>query len=104
MAYLSSCDESFAEVVAVDASLELFGRAWCIAELAGGQRMGMAQSLKLRNKAGRFLVLFLCSYHGVGRDWFLFYFWDIDGGVGDGGEISAVCTSSSKMTSNASKI
>ncbi|CAK9077655.1 Mycosubtilin synthase subunit A, partial [Durusdinium trenchii] len=51
MAYLSSCDESFAEVVAVDASLELFGRAWCIAELAEGQRMGMAQSLKLRNKA-----------------------------------------------------
>ncbi|CAK8997574.1 unnamed protein product [Durusdinium trenchii] len=50
MAYLSSCDESFAEVVAVDASLELFGRAWCIAELAEGQRMGMAQSLKLRNK------------------------------------------------------
>ena len=81
MAYLSRRDKSFAEVVAVDASLELFGRAWCIAELAEGQRMGMAQSLKLRNKAGR---VFLCSYNGVGRDWFSFNFWDSDGGVGVG--------------------
>eukprot|EP00913_Durusdinium_trenchii_P025009 g23474.t1 len=38
-------------VVAVDAELTLFTRAWCVAELAQGQRMGMAQSLKLRNKA-----------------------------------------------------
>ncbi len=36
-------------MVAVDASLDLFGRA-CVAELAEAHRMGMAQSLKMRNK------------------------------------------------------
>ncbi|CAK9052928.1 Hypothetical protein SCF082_LOCUS28911 [Durusdinium trenchii] len=51
MSFLACRDSSFAEVVAVDASLELFRRAWCMAELAEAQRMGMAQSLLVRNKA-----------------------------------------------------
>eukprot|EP00913_Durusdinium_trenchii_P027210 g25530.t1 len=39
------------QVVVVDTSLELFNRAWCMAELAEAQRMGMAQSLLVQNKA-----------------------------------------------------
>eukprot|EP00434_Breviolum_minutum_P024620 symbB.v1.2.021741.t1/scaffold1878.1/size97411/2 len=50
MALLARENPDFAEVVAVDASLDLFGRAWCVAELAEAHRMGMAQSLKIRNK------------------------------------------------------
>ena len=50
MALLARENPDFAEVVAVDASLHLFGRAWCVAELAEAHRMGMAQSLKMRNK------------------------------------------------------
>ena len=50
MALLARENPDFAEVVAVDASLDLFGRAWCVAELAEAHRMGMAQSLKMRNK------------------------------------------------------
>ena len=50
MALLARQNPDFAEVVAVDASLDLFGRAWCVAELAEAHRMGMAQRLKMRNK------------------------------------------------------
>ena len=50
MALLARENPDFGEVVAVDASLDLFGRAWCVAELAEAQSMGMAQSLKMRNK------------------------------------------------------
>ena len=50
MALLARENPDFAEVVAVDASLDVFGRAWCVAELAEAHRMGMAQSLKMRNK------------------------------------------------------
>ena len=32
-------------------SLNLFQRAWCVAELAEAHRLGMAQKLFLRNKA-----------------------------------------------------
>ena len=49
MALLARENPDFAEVVAVDASLDLFGRAWCVAELAEAHRMGMVQSLKMRN-------------------------------------------------------
>ena len=41
---------TFAQVVAVDANLHLFGRAWCIAELAEAHRMGMNQKLMLKSK------------------------------------------------------
>ena len=50
MALLARENADFAEVVAVDASLDLFGRAWCVAELAEAHRMGMTQSLKIRNE------------------------------------------------------
>eukprot|EP00434_Breviolum_minutum_P036235 symbB.v1.2.032101.t1/scaffold3808.1/size49906/1 len=50
MALLARENPDFAEVVAVDASLDLFGHAWCLAELAEAHRMGMAQSLKMRNE------------------------------------------------------
>ena len=39
MALLARENPDFAEVVAVDASLDLFGRAWCVAELAEAHRM-----------------------------------------------------------------
>lgn len=35
----------------MDADLNLFQRAWCVAELAEAHRLGMAQKLFLRNKA-----------------------------------------------------
>lgn len=50
MAYLAGKDESFAEVIAVDEKLDLFERAWCMAEVAEAKQMGMEQNLKLRNK------------------------------------------------------
>merc|ERR1712048_701815 len=34
MELLSATDSNFAQVIAVDASFELFSRAWCVAEIA----------------------------------------------------------------------
>ena len=51
MAFLARKDPNFTEVIAVDANLDLFGRAWCVAELFKAYRMGMAQNLMLRNTA-----------------------------------------------------
>ena len=39
------------QVIAVDNSLELFRRAWCVAEIAEAKRLQMDQSLKLSSKA-----------------------------------------------------
>jgi len=50
MAFLSAADEDFAQVVAVDRGFQLFGRAWCVAELAEADRMGMRQQMKLVSK------------------------------------------------------
>ena len=50
MSFLACRDASFAEVVAVDASFELFSRAWCMAELFEAHRLGMTQILLVRNK------------------------------------------------------
>ena len=50
LAYLADKDESFAELIAVDEKLDLFERAWCMAEVAEAKQMGMEQNLKLRNK------------------------------------------------------
>ena len=50
MAWLAASNPSFAQVVCVDASFELFHRAWCVAELAEAHRQGMEQSLKICNK------------------------------------------------------
>ena len=51
MAFLARKDPNFTEVIAVDANLKLFSRAWCMAELAEAHRMGMLQNLMLRNTA-----------------------------------------------------
>jgi len=48
MAYLAATDSEFRHVVAVDAKLDLFSRAWCVAEIAEAHRLGMEQELKLR--------------------------------------------------------
>ena len=39
------------QVIAVDKSLDLFHRAWCVAEIAEAKRLQMDQSLKLLSKA-----------------------------------------------------
>ena len=39
------------QVIAVDQSLDLFHRAWCVAEIAEARRLQMDQSLKLASKA-----------------------------------------------------
>ena len=39
------------QVIAVDQHLELFNRAWCVAEIAEARRLQMKQSLKLASKA-----------------------------------------------------
>jgi len=39
------------QVIAVDQSLDLFRRAWCVAEIAEARRLQMDQSLKLSSKA-----------------------------------------------------
>merc|ERR1712232_52867 len=49
MRFLSSTDARFAQVVAIDASFKIFGRAWCVAELAAASIMGMRQQLKFRS-------------------------------------------------------
>ena len=51
MAFLARKDPHFAEVIAVDANLNLFSRAWCMAELAEAHRMGMVQNVMPRNNA-----------------------------------------------------
>ena len=39
------------QVIAVDQSLDLFQRAWCVAEIAEARRLQMKQALKLASKA-----------------------------------------------------
>ena len=63
MALLAKEDPNFTEVVAVDADLKLFGRAWCMAEVAEAHRMGMAQNLLFRNRAT--LVKRQCTLQGL---------------------------------------
>jgi len=49
MNFLASTDKHFQQVVAVDVGFSLFGRAWCVAELAEARRLGICQSLKLKS-------------------------------------------------------
>lgn len=46
---LASSDESFEQVIAVDADFEVFNRAWVVAEISAGHAMGLHQRMKLRN-------------------------------------------------------
>lgn len=50
MRYLAKTHNDFCQVVVVDSRLTLFSRAWCVAELAEANRLGIPQRLKLRNK------------------------------------------------------
>mmetsp|Transcript_1252 Transcript_1252/g.2885 ORF Transcript_1252/g.2885 Transcript_1252/m.2885 type:complete len:688 (+) Transcript_1252:118-2181(+) len=47
MAFLAAGDPDFAQVIAVDRDFGLFNRAWCVAELAEADKMGMQQHIKL---------------------------------------------------------
>lgn len=49
MGYLAAKSPSFKQIVAVDASFDLFTRAWCVSELAKAHALGMKQELKLLN-------------------------------------------------------
>lgn len=51
IAYLASTDLDFSQVIAVDRNFGLFGRAWCVAELAEADKRGMHQHLKIHSKA-----------------------------------------------------
>jgi len=50
MAFLSATDPEFAQVIAIDRGFGLFNRAWCVAELAAADNMGMRQHLKLASR------------------------------------------------------
>merc|ERR1712061_945068 len=47
--FLSSSNPNFSQVIAVDASLLLFKRAWCVAEIAAAHKVGMRQCLKIKS-------------------------------------------------------
>ena len=47
IAWLAATDSSFKQVLVVDSELELFSRAWCVAEIAEAYMMGMKQLLKI---------------------------------------------------------
>lgn len=49
ISWLAATDESFRQVLAVDGDLELFSRAWCVAEVAEAYMMGMKQLLKIES-------------------------------------------------------
>merc|ERR1712039_341420 len=50
MAFLAAGDQEFTQVIAVDRTFKLFTRAWCVAELAEANKMGMRQQLKLASQ------------------------------------------------------
>lgn len=50
MMYLLAMTGGCRQVIAVDKSLDLFRRAWCVAEIAEAKRLQMDQSLKLLSK------------------------------------------------------
>ena len=51
MMYHLATTGGFRQVVAVDQTLDLFNRAWCVAEIAEAKRLQMNQALKLASKA-----------------------------------------------------
>lgn len=51
MSFLAASDDNFEQVVAVDVDFNIFSRAWCVAEVAQGHRMGITQKVKIHSKA-----------------------------------------------------
>eukprot|EP00928_Gymnodinium_smaydae_P070826 TRINITY_DN54582_c0_g1_i1.p1 TRINITY_DN54582_c0_g1~~TRINITY_DN54582_c0_g1_i1.p1 ORF type:complete len:363 (-),score=44.01 TRINITY_DN54582_c0_g1_i1:391-1434(-) len=47
LTFLATANGNFGQVVAADANFVLFTRAWCVAELAAAQRLGVMQHLKV---------------------------------------------------------
>jgi len=47
MSFLAATDNDFAQVIAVDRKFGLFGRAWCVAEIAEAHKMGVTHRLKV---------------------------------------------------------
>ena len=50
MSYLCRNVDGFGQVVVIDEQLEVFSRAWVIAELVQARKSGMVQKLKLHSK------------------------------------------------------
>eukprot|EP00927_Polykrikos_kofoidii_P061087 TRINITY_DN5597_c0_g1_i4.p1 TRINITY_DN5597_c0_g1~~TRINITY_DN5597_c0_g1_i4.p1 ORF type:complete len:702 (+),score=83.00 TRINITY_DN5597_c0_g1_i4:246-2351(+) len=51
MRFLSARNPDFRQVIAVDASFDLFSRAWCVAEIAAANGAWMRQNLKIKSQA-----------------------------------------------------
>merc|ERR1712151_1153930 len=47
--YLWENSNGFGQVVAVDKELEVFSRAWCVAELVEADGLGISQSVKIHS-------------------------------------------------------
>eukprot|EP00927_Polykrikos_kofoidii_P061086 TRINITY_DN5597_c0_g1_i3.p1 TRINITY_DN5597_c0_g1~~TRINITY_DN5597_c0_g1_i3.p1 ORF type:complete len:676 (+),score=65.69 TRINITY_DN5597_c0_g1_i3:246-2273(+) len=48
--YLSAADPDFRQVVAADASFELFSRAWCVSEISAANLVAMRQTIKVSSQ------------------------------------------------------
>ncbi|CAJ1340843.1 unnamed protein product, partial [Effrenium voratum] len=49
--WLAATDSTFIQVIATDSEMELFTRAWCVAEVAEAYMMGVGQKLKIESQA-----------------------------------------------------
>eukprot|EP00929_Paragymnodinium_shiwhaense_P043129 TRINITY_DN22225_c0_g1_i2.p1 TRINITY_DN22225_c0_g1~~TRINITY_DN22225_c0_g1_i2.p1 ORF type:complete len:779 (+),score=114.59 TRINITY_DN22225_c0_g1_i2:125-2461(+) len=50
LSYLAATDPAFGHVVAVDRGFALFSRAWCVAELAAGHKLGVQQTVMVLSR------------------------------------------------------
>merc|ERR1712217_648461 len=50
MSFLAATDKGFRQLVAIDLNFSLFSRAWCVAELAAADKMGIQQSLAMHSR------------------------------------------------------
>ena len=48
--YLCNHVDGFGQVIAVDSEFEIFGRAWCLAELVEARKQGMEQTVKVHSR------------------------------------------------------
>jgi len=51
MVYLAAHCNSFCQVIAIDVRCKVFGRAWCMAEVAAAKLAGMKQHLKIHSES-----------------------------------------------------
>eukprot|EP00929_Paragymnodinium_shiwhaense_P068089 TRINITY_DN34220_c0_g1_i1.p1 TRINITY_DN34220_c0_g1~~TRINITY_DN34220_c0_g1_i1.p1 ORF type:complete len:291 (-),score=30.85 TRINITY_DN34220_c0_g1_i1:41-913(-) len=50
--YLAATDPKFGHIIAVDRQFVLFNRAWCVAEVATGHKLGVKQDLIIHSRGG----------------------------------------------------